>query len=64
MFRPIAETALGIAVSGGVFQNVLLSELLLPALGAEGFQVYTHRHIPPGDGGIAVGQVYFLPENE
>jgi hydrogenase maturation protein HypF len=52
-----------IAVSGGVFQNVLLSELLLPTLTAEGFQVYTHRNIPPGDGGIAVGQVYFLPGN-
>ena len=53
-----------IAVSGGVFQNVLLSELLLPALEEAGFQVYTHRNIPPGDGGIAVGQVYFLPGNE
>ena len=53
-----------IAVSGGVFQNVLLSELLLPALKEAGFQVYTHRNIPPGDGGIAVGQVYFLPGNE
>ena len=53
-----------IAVSGGVFQNVLLSELLLPALEAAGFEVYTHRYIPPGDGGIAVGQVYFLPGNE
>jgi hydrogenase maturation protein HypF len=52
-----------LAVSGGVFQNVLLTELLLPALTNEGFQVYTHREIPPGDGGIAVGQVYFLPGN-
>jgi hydrogenase maturation protein HypF len=50
-----------IAVSGGVFQNVLLSELLLPALTEAGLEVYTHRDIPPGDGGIAVGQVYFLP---
>jgi hydrogenase maturation protein HypF len=50
-----------IAVSGGVFQNALLSELLLPALAAEGFEVYTHENVPPGDGGIAVGQVYFLP---
>jgi hydrogenase maturation protein HypF len=52
-----------IAVSGGVFQNALLSELLLPALKDAGFEVYTHRSIPPGDGGIAVGQVYFLPGN-
>jgi hydrogenase maturation protein HypF len=53
-----------IAVSGGVFQNVLLSELLLPALRGAGFEVCTHRNLPPGDGGIAVGQVYFLPEND
>jgi hydrogenase maturation protein HypF len=53
-----------IAVSGGVFQNVLLSELLLPALRASGLEVYTHTNLPPGDGGIAVGQVYFLPRND
>jgi hydrogenase maturation protein HypF len=60
--RMQAQTGISrIAVSGGVFQNVLLSELLLPALKEAGFQVHTHRNIPPGDGGIAVGQVYFLP---
>ncbi len=52
-----------IALSGGVFQNVLLCELLIPALTEEGFEVYTHRDVPAGDGGIAVGQVYFLPGN-
>jgi len=52
-----------IGLSGGVFQNVLLSDLLIPALSALGFEVYTHRDIPAGDGGIAVGQVYFLPGN-
>ena len=53
-----------IALSGGGFQNVLLTELLVPALQKEGFDVYTHRDVPAGDGGIAVGQVYFLPGNE
>jgi hydrogenase maturation protein HypF len=53
-----------LALSGGVFQNALLSDLLIPALKRQGFDVYTHRAIPPGDGGVAVGQVYFLPGNE
>ncbi|MCK5008025.1 MAG: hypothetical protein KAR73_11600, partial [Spirochaetales bacterium] len=53
-----------IALSGGVFQNVLLTELLVPALQKEGFDVYTHRDVPASDGGSAVGQVYFLPGNE
>jgi hydrogenase maturation protein HypF len=48
-----------LALSGGVFQNMLLTDLLLPALSDEGFEVYTHRLLPPGDGGLAVGQVYF-----
>jgi hydrogenase maturation protein HypF len=51
-----------ICLSGGVFQNQLLVELLVPALERAGFAVHTHRQLPPGDGGIAVGQVYFLPE--
>ncbi len=53
-----------LALSGGVFQNILLRELLLPALKREGFQVYTNTSIPPGDGGIAIGQVYFKPDKE
>ena len=52
-----------IALSGGVFQNVLLQELLVPGLRREGFEVYRNRSVPPGDGGIALGQVYFLPGN-
>ena len=48
-----------IALSGGVFQNMLLAGILVPALAAEGFEVYTNRSIPPGDGGLAVGQAYY-----
>ena len=51
-----------LVLSGGVFQNVLLLGLLAPALATEGFAVYTHRLLPPGDGGLAVGQVYFQDE--
>lgn len=48
-----------LALSGGVFQNMLLRRLLIPALEAEGFEVYTNRSFPPGDGGLAVGQAYY-----
>jgi hydrogenase maturation protein HypF len=51
-----------LVLSGGVFQNTLLLGLLAPALRADGFDVYTHQAIPPGDGGLAVGQVYFQDE--
>ncbi len=51
-----------LVLSGGVFQNTLLLGLLAPALREEGFEVYTHLALPPGDGGLAVGQVYFQDE--
>jgi hydrogenase maturation protein HypF len=47
-----------IALSGGVFQNVLLRKLLVPRLEALGFKVRLNRGVPPGDGGLAVGQAY------
>jgi hydrogenase maturation protein HypF len=48
-----------IALSGGVFQNMLLRRLLIPKLSASGFEVYLNRAVPPGDGGLSLGQVYF-----
>lgn len=45
-----------IALSGGCFQNALLLDLTVEALRAERFEVLTHRHLPPNDGNIAVGQ--------
>jgi hydrogenase maturation protein HypF len=51
-----------LVLSGGVFQNTLLLGLLAPALRQDGFEVYTHLALPPGDGGLAVGQVYFQDE--
>jgi hydrogenase maturation protein HypF len=47
-----------IALSGGVFQNVLLRDLLVPRLEAAGFDVRLNLGVPPGDGGLAVGQAY------
>ncbi len=46
-----------IVLSGGVFQNRLLSEMIYNALVSNGLKVFTHRLIPPNDGGIALGQV-------
>ncbi|MFO7769724.1 MAG: carbamoyltransferase HypF [bacterium] len=45
-----------VVLSGGVWQNTLLLELTLPLLEAEGMEVLVHRQLPPGDGGIALGQ--------
>ena len=46
-----------IALSGGCFQNKLLTELAVTRLRSEGFKVYWHQRIPPNDGGIALGQL-------
>jgi len=46
-----------VALTGGCFQNALLSERVRARLLQAGFKVYTHREVPPGDGGIALGQL-------
>jgi hydrogenase maturation protein HypF len=45
-----------VALSGGVFQNVRLSDIVEDALVAEGLTVLVHEAVPPNDGGISVGQ--------
>ncbi|TDC47809.1 carbamoyltransferase HypF [Actinomadura sp. KC345] len=50
-------TGLGtVALSGGVFQNMLLLERAVSGLTAAGFDVLTHHRVPPNDGGISLGQ--------
>lgn len=46
---------LPVVLTGGVFQNARLAELLLGEL-SERFDVYLPGWVPPGDGGIALGQ--------
>ena len=45
-----------VVLSGGVFQNRLLTEGVCALLEANGFTVVTHRLVPPNDGGLALGQ--------
>lgn len=45
-----------VALSGGVFQNLLLLRLVDNGLEREGFKVLKHRVVPTNDGGIALGQ--------
>ena len=45
-----------VVLSGGVFQNKLLAEGIHDLLTARNFQVFTHRLVPPNDGGLALGQ--------
>jgi len=45
-----------VGLSGGCFQNRLLTEMTVAALRKDGFTVLLHQQVPPGDGGIALGQ--------
>jgi hydrogenase maturation protein HypF len=45
-----------VALSGGVFQNILLLERAVAGLESAGFQVLVHHRVPPNDGGISLGQ--------
>lgn len=45
-----------VALTGGVFQNRLLTAWAQEALEAAGFTVLVHRRIPPNDGGLSLGQ--------
>ena len=48
-----------VALSGGVFQNSLLTSLTVAKLNLRGFKVLLNKMIPPNDGGICIGQAAF-----
>lgn len=45
-----------VVLSGGVFQNGLLTGMVLARLKTSGFKVLSHSLVPPNDGGLALGQ--------
>jgi hydrogenase maturation protein HypF len=68
--RTIADIAIGacmyarartdlnqVVLSGHIWQNRILLNLVCDGLDYEGFTVYCHRQVPTNDGGLALGQV-------
>jgi hydrogenase maturation protein HypF len=56
----LARSASGlnqVALSGGCMHNRRLARLLRVKLEAEGFEVFQHRSVSPGDGGLSYGQI-------
>lgn len=47
-----------IALAGGTFLNRILFQGVKNNLESRGFRVYFNRLVPPGDGGLSLGQVY------
>lgn len=45
-----------VALSGGVFQNTRLTEVVVAACREAGLSVLVHQRVPPNDGGISIGQ--------
>lgn len=57
------ETGLNrVVLSGGVFHNQILLTNLIEQLSNQGFMVYHHQKVPPGDGGISLGQAVIASE--
>ena len=51
-----------VALSGGCFQNRLLTRAALAGLEAAGLETLLHRRVPANDGGISLGQVAVAAE--
>jgi hydrogenase maturation protein HypF len=49
-----------VLLTGGCFQNLLLTEAAARQLRSAGLRPYWHQRVPPNDGGIALGQLAAL----
>ncbi len=45
-----------VCLSGGTFHNIYLSQRFEARLSAAGFEVFTQKEVPSGDGGLSLGQ--------
>jgi predicted NodU family carbamoyl transferase len=45
-----------VCLSGGTFHNVYLAQRLEAQLSRAGFEVFTQKEVPCGDGGLSLGQ--------
>jgi hydrogenase maturation protein HypF len=46
-----------VVLTGGCFQNRVLTERTIARLREEGFKPYWHQRVPPNDGGLSLGQI-------
>jgi hydrogenase maturation protein HypF len=53
-----------VALSGGCFVNAILLSEALERLARDGFRVYRHTLVPPGDGGLCLGQLVVAAARE
>lgn len=60
--RALNRERLPVVLSGGVFQNRFLLSGVTELLEKDGFSVYCHRQVSPGDEGICLGQLAIAAE--